>query len=205
VLVRPGCTPGSAYVTLNLPRPTSHAYAPLDPAQLCELEATARKHAECVASFLRERDAFAQSRVAAWPRRIGVREAAHVVGREMLGTEAVRAGRPHPDAVARSSWPIELWHDHRRAAFEYPAGTCDVPLGALVSASHPRLGAAGRCLSASHEALGALRVLGTALATGEAIGVAAALAAQRATTLDEIAASDVRAHIQSRTRERGQR
>jgi hypothetical protein len=70
-----------------------------------------------------------------------------------------------------------------------------VPLGALVSRSHARLGAAGRCLSASHEALGALRVIGSALATGEALGVAAALAADAGTTLADVDPARVRARI----------
>ena len=72
---------------------------------------------------------------------------------------------------------------------------CSVPLDALVSRSHPRLGMAGRCLSASHEALGALRVIGTALATGEAIGVAAALAAAAGIGLAEVSPERVRAAI----------
>ena len=57
------------------------------------------------------------------------------------------------------------------------------------------LGMAGRCLSATHEALGALRVIGTALATGEAIGVAAALAAREHTTLASVDAEGVREWI----------
>ncbi|MCH8083524.1 MAG: FAD-dependent oxidoreductase, partial [Myxococcales bacterium] len=77
-------------------------------------------------------------------------------------------------------------------------GACSSPLVSVVSRSNPHLGMAGRCLSASHEALVALRVLGTALATGEAIGVAAALAVDAGSPLDAIAPGDVRRHILDR-------
>jgi hypothetical protein len=79
----------------------------------------------------------------------------------------------------------------------YPAGPCSIPLGALVSCSHPRLGMAGRCLSASHEALGALRVIGTALATGDAVGRAAAIAADSDRNLWQVKAEEVRDSIRA--------
>jgi FAD dependent oxidoreductase len=108
----------------------------------------------------------------------------------------VLRGRRRDDEVALSSWPIELWHDHLRARFEYPEGPCGIPLAALVSESHPQLGMAGRCLSASHEALGALRVIGTTLATGEAIGVAAALAVDQGIALIDVSPARVRSAVE---------
>ena len=198
VLVRPGAQKGDAYVTLNVPRPVERPFAPLDTEQVLSLEAVARERARAVADFLREkRPAFANSRVAAWPRQLGIRESRRLEGRETVTREDVLFARRTDTEVAISTWPIELWQDHRRARFEYPEGACSVPLGALVSRSHPRLGAAGRCLSGTHEALGALRVIGTALATGEAIGAAAALAAGGGGGggLDAIAPCDVRHHI----------
>lgn len=195
-LVVRGDGDGAVHATLALPALAGEPYAPLDPAHLEALARFGRRRAEAVVAFLRAtRPGFADARVAAWPARVGVRETRRLVGRVVLDREDVLAGRRRDDEVALSTWPIELWDDHRRARFEHPAGPCSVPLGALVSRSHPRLGMAGRCLSATHEALGALRVIGTALATGEAIGIAAALAADGGTGLAAIAPARVRREI----------
>jgi hypothetical protein len=199
VLVRPLGAPsaaGEAFLQLNVPRPEDAPYDPLDDAQREALEAGARDAVRAVLAFLREtRPEFARAGVSSWPRRLGVRESRRARGELTVTRDDVLAGRRRDDEVALSSWPIELWRDHRRARFEHATGPCSVPLGALVCAGAPRLGVAGRCLSADHEALGALRVLGTALATGEAIGAAAALAADAGATLRDVAPARVRDHL----------
>jgi 2-polyprenyl-6-methoxyphenol hydroxylase-like FAD-dependent oxidoreductase len=196
IVVRASGRPGEIFATLNLPRPAGEEWRPLDPECLVRIEQGARELAEAITSFLRDtRPAFARARIAEHPRRLGVRETRRVAGSVRLTAEDVLAGRRREDEVALSTWPIELWQDHRRPIFEQPAGACSVPLGALVSRTHPRLGMAGRCLSATHEALGALRVIGTALATGEAIGCAAALAADRGKALGEVAPPEIRSQI----------
>lgn len=199
VLVRPSFEPGRIHVTLNLPRPAGGRYDPLSVADHDALQASARAGAEQVVAWLRRtRGAFEKCRVDAWPARVGVRETRRVRGCACVSGADVRSGRRREDEVALSSWPIELWQDHRRARFEVPEGPCSIPVGALLSRSHPRLAMAGRCLGADHEALGALRVLGTALASGEAAGVAAALASDAGTSLREVAAARIRDHIVAR-------
>ena len=54
-------------------------------------------------------------------------------------------------------------------------GTYDIPLRTLISVDTPNLYAAGRAADGDQYAGGSLRVMGTALATGRAAGVAAAL------------------------------
>ena len=197
VLVRRALAPGCVYITLNVPKPADAPYDPLDDACREALEKRAGDHARALERFLRDtRPAFAGAEIDALPRRIGVRETRRVRGREVVSEQDVLSGRRRDDEVALSTWPIELWHDHRRARFAYPEGPCSIPLGALASASHPRLGVAGRCVSASHEALGALRVIGTALAMGEAIGTASALAVDRGVGVADVPAADVRATIE---------
>ncbi|MGD9494892.1 MAG: FAD-dependent oxidoreductase [Armatimonadota bacterium] len=53
----------------------------------------------------------------------------------------------------------------------------DIPYGALVCADLTNLLACGRCVSADHLAMASLRVMGPAMATGQAAGEAAAMAA----------------------------
>ncbi len=196
VLARPALRPGEVFVTLNVPRLEGWVWDPLDDDCRAAHEAWARQAAARVSAWLRaSRPGFGASRIAGCPPRLGIRETRRLRGRAELGRDDVLEGRRRDDEVALSSWPIELWTDHRRARFAHPTGPCSVPLGALVSASHPRLATAGRCMAGSHEALGALRVLGTALATGEAAGVAAALAADAGGALGEVEPAAVRARI----------
>lgn len=193
VVIRPGLTPGEAYITLGVPKLSDLPYAPLDPGYRSRLEEQARHAAETVVEFLRNtREPFAKARVTGWPERIGLRETLRLRTCIELDADDVLQGRRREDEVALSAWPIELWRDHRRARFQYPSGPCGVPLGSLVSRSHARLGCAGRCMGGSQEALGALRVIGTALATGEAVGTAAALAADAGTTFAQVDPKAVR-------------
>jgi hypothetical protein len=198
VLLRPGAAPDELYVTLNVARPSR--WDPLDPTVVRPLEAAARDAAESLLGYLRStRPAFRAARLLAWPRGLGIRETRRVEGRAVMTREDVLDGRRRDDEIALSTWPIELWNDHRRVHLEYPSAPSSIPLGTLISRSHPRLGMAGRCASATHEALGALRVIGTAMATGEAIGAAAALAADADTSLDAITAASVRAQVRAET------
>lgn len=193
ISLRPGERAGEAHMTLTMPKPDSDAFDPLDASQREQSAARGGAAAQAVLAFLRsEREGFATAVLDEAPGRIGVREGRRVVGQIELTADHVLEGRSDPEEVARGCWPIELWQDHRRARFQHVAGPCSVPLGALVARSAPRLAMAGRCLSATHEALGSLRVIGTALATGEASGVAAALAADSGEPLASLAAAAVR-------------
>ena len=86
-------------------------------------------------------------------------------------------GRPAADAIALGAWGVE-WHDRKtfESSFVYPPdmGCYEIPLGCLISADTPNLFAAGRVVDADRQAGASVRVMGTAFATGQAAGVAAA-------------------------------
>ena len=194
--------PARCSSTLNLGAPRRRAVgaARSAPASARSKRARARRPRRSP-RFLRETRPGLRGRAGSPSTRAGsacARRAARS-GSIVVSADDVLAGRRRDDEVALSTWPIELWHDHRRRELRVArAAPCSVPLGALVSRTHPRLGMAGRCLSATHEALGALRVIGTALATGEAIGRAAALAADAGVALGAIAPARVREQTRAR-------
>jgi hypothetical protein len=140
-------------------------------------EQEGRKRARAVAEFLRSLPPFDRAFVSHAAPQVGVRESRRVVGRYQLTREDVLAGRKFGDAVARASWPIELWADDQPGAiYEYleDGESYDIPAGCLQARDMSNLFVAGRCLSATHDALGSARVIGTCLATGEAAGALAA-------------------------------
>lgn len=144
---------------------------------LTAAEQEGRRRVLAVTEFLKTLPAFGRAFVSHVAAQVGVRESRRVIGRYQLTREDVLSGRKFDDGVARASWPIELWEEGRLGAtYEYleDGQTYDIPLRSLQARDVENLFVAGRCMSATHEALGSARVIGTCLATGEAVGMAAA-------------------------------
>ena len=98
-------------------------------------------------------------------------------------------GADFPDAVARGAYPLDI-HDvardtnvmsrqvHGRSeTFVVLARSYAIPYRALLPRRPENLIVAGRCISATHEAISSARGQSVCMATGHAAGTAAALAA----------------------------
>jgi hypothetical protein len=82
--------------------------------------------------------------------------------------------------VARAAWPIEDHAVPGKPVYESigGAGYADIPLDCLRAKGLDNLYYAGRTIGADAAAYASVRVMGTAFATGEAAGRAAAQSAQ---------------------------
>lgn len=93
------------------------------------------------------------------------------------------------DCIAQSCYMIDI-HSPDSATteiYKLPKGThYDIPYRSLLPTGLNNLLVAGRCISATHEALGSFRVQAICLAIGEAAGAAAALAVKESCSPREI-------------------
>jgi hypothetical protein len=110
---------------------------------------------------------------------IGVRETRRIVGEYTLTLDDLVTGREFDDVIALCGYPVDIHSPDgsRGGAMESPdiANVYQIPYGCLVPEHTEQLLVAGRCVSASHEALAAIRVMPPAFAMGQAAGTAAAL------------------------------
>ncbi|MGH0052377.1 MAG: FAD-dependent oxidoreductase [Sphaerochaetaceae bacterium] len=110
---------------------------------------------------------------------VGIRESRRVRGLYELQPEDITKGKKFNHIVARGVFPIDI-HDPLGDSLmsKKVAKAYGIPMESLISANIPNLFMAGRCICASHEALASARITATAMATGQASGVMAALKAQ---------------------------
>lgn len=110
---------------------------------------------------------------------IGVRESRHPMARAAVTGEDARLGRRSATTIGRGAWPMEN-HDRPGSPTFVPIGGegfYDIPADCLRASAIGNLWFAGRTIGCDRAAYGSLRVMGTAFATGQAAGLAAALAA----------------------------
>lgn len=149
----------------------THIETPLEPVGISQKTMEGKDQADRVFALLKDEfpDAFGKASVRKYGL-IGIRQTRWILGKQQLTIEDVRAGRRFPDAVARSSWPIEL-HDHPEGYIweVFPGDHVHyVPYGSLIPPDIDNLIAAGRCISGDIAALSSVRVMGTCIATGTA-------------------------------------
>lgn len=136
----------------------------------------AKKYAAAVHDILADSiDSFRNSRITEMSSVISEREGLRMKGEYTLTEEDVLSGRKFHDGVVKSAWPIELWDREKGPTYRYlePGAWYEIPLRCLKSCDIKNLYCAGRCISASPEALGSTRVMGTCISLGEHAGLAA--------------------------------
>jgi hypothetical protein len=157
-------------------------YDPRDAASFSAAERGGRAQAWAYLAAIRTIPGCESAYLVSTGPEFGTRESRHIEAVYRLTWEDVVQGRSMDDAIALGAWGVE-WHDRKtfESSFVYPPdkGTYEVPLRCLISRDTPNLFAAGRLADADHKAGASLRVMGTAFATGQAAGVAAAEFAAR--------------------------
>lgn len=193
-------TPIAGVVATNM---TRVAYVDaLDPAVLTAAEVEGRRQALEYTRFLRDQiPGYEHAYLVNFSTQIGIRETRRLQGRCRLTRDDVLAARRFDDAIAQCGAPIEDHGPGSVTRWEYvpDGGTYDIPYRALLPQGVDNLIAAGRCLSADHDAHASVRSMGQCMAMGQAAGTAAALAAAQ-----QVAAADVPIRdLQQRLRQDG--
>ena len=167
---------GEVFLTVDL-EAGQDEWDPLDPAKRAGVEAEGRTVALALWRELRAAHPdFAQCPPPVLPAQAGIRESDCYAGDHVLTGDELAACARFDDEVALAGWPMEKRENARGPKFRFferaePAG---IPARCLRRSDAPGLFFAGRCLSADHEALASVRVMGTCMATGEAAGRMAA-------------------------------
>ena len=169
-------------VTLNV---TSITFDATDGAQRSRAEVDGQRQARLALDVLRRyvpgfADCFLHTVLPA----VSVRASRRIAGEYELNREDVEGGARFPDAIARGAYPMSVQSATepgvRQHLFVRHGGDYDIPYRCLVPEKIDGLLVAGRCLSATREAVGSARMGAQCMAYGHAAGVAAALAARAA-------------------------
>lgn len=108
---------------------------------------------------------------------LGVRESRRIMGDYVLTADDLIAGRTFNDAVSMGAYHIDIHRPSGTWVDSHNVRAYTIPLRSLIARDVDGLLMAGKCLSATHEAVASTRVIPICMGQGQAVGTAAALAA----------------------------
>lgn len=185
-LAEEGLREGCLYVNNLLARPLPNGmyYSnmsrvkadPLNTFQWSQAEFEAREQVKKISRFFIEHvPGFEKAYLATAGDFTGLRDSRRIQGKYILTNEDVLEGREFSDAVAKSSYPIDI-HDADGVSSRIvkpKTGVFYIPYRAMITNEVSNLILAGRCISTEYEAHACIRVMITCIRLGEAAGRAA--------------------------------
>ena len=165
---------------INMTRVIKHSA--IDPSDLTRAEVEGRRQCHEMLAFLRKYiPGFANSVLASTGPNIGIRESRRIKGVYTLTAEDLLSYRMFDDAVAMGGYPVDI-HLPDGGGMKHmllkPGCWYSIPYRILINDKINNLIAAGRCISATHEAAAAIRVTPVLMGYSQGAGTAAALAAK---------------------------
>ncbi|MFW7380614.1 MAG: FAD-dependent oxidoreductase [Oligoflexus sp.] len=158
-----------------------------------------RRQMQQIVNFLQKYvPGFASAYAAQSGVQVGVRETRRIRGDYQLTAADLLSARKFDDVIARGTYPLDIHNPNGSGTTlkRIPAGEAyDIPLRSLLPKGLDNVIVAGRCISGTHEAHSSYRVMPISMATGQAAGVCAALAAESASDLRDIAVKNVQREL----------
>ena len=190
-------TPHDSEVIVNSTRITG-----VDGTNVCDLsfaEREGRRQMDQIVAFLRRYvPGFQDAYVVQSGATVGVRGTRRIVGDYVLTADDILEARRFDDVIARSAYPIDIHNPDGRGTImrRLPLDEAyDIPLRCLLPIGVDRLVVAGRCISGTYEAHSSFRAAATCMATGQAAGVCAGIAAKRAISPHHVSAAEVQSEL----------
>lgn len=166
-----------------------------DPIGLTQAEISGRQQVREGLRFLqRAVPGFGKARLAVTAPQIGIRETRRIVGEYALTGDDISSCRQFSDCIAQGCYGLDIHLPDSVGSVitAVPRGKhYDLPFRALIPRGLDNVLVAGRCISATHEALSATRVQPICIALGHAAGVGAALAAKTNGRPSQTAITDI--------------
>jgi hypothetical protein len=160
-----------------------HGLDGTDVADLTAAEVEGRRQVMALMRFLREYVPGQENvTLVDTATQVGVRETRRIVGEYVLTLDDLSQPTSFPDTIALGGFPVDIHSPTEMGGGcspEYDAAPVyEIPYRSLVPLEVDSLLVSGRCLSATHEAAGAVRVMPPCFAMGQAAGTAAAIAVE---------------------------
>ena len=151
---------------------------------LTKAEVNVRKQVTSFVAFLKHYvPGFQDAYLSATPAEIGVRETRRIIGDYTITLNDILSRSQFHDVIAKGYGVIDIHEPGGRELRFDSIEEYQIPYRCLLPQTVENIVVAGRCISCDHESLGTIRTITTCMYTGQAAGVAAALAVRQGSLL----------------------